>query len=593
MVMKTQFKVFTRLFKKHFSRFLTIIAIVIVSVGFMSGAGKVEDQFNSAINTVYVEKNVSDLIIKSKSNFGFKKNDISYFEDKFGKENISQLMCYDLEDEDTKDITRIFSYSFNDSNINKLELIEGNFPSNSNEIVAEEKTHYIEGYSIGEKVEIMGKEYTVSGVVRNPLLIYTEEEPSFLDQDKYITHAIYVDSKPIIATDIYVTLTDRTLFNSYSENYEEYIDNLKNEIKTELSEDKVEVLTLYENVGLYSLFKYGEKIGLIAAVVVLFFLLVTLLVVYSTMTRLLDEERGQIACLKTLGFSNFKITNKYVLFVFTATIIGGLLSFGVGVLLTQAIYFAMNANFKMPAFVLSNNHNYFLIVLAIIVLSTSILTLLTGLKNINKKPVELLAPKMARSGKKVLIERIPFIWNRLSFKYKSTCRNVFLFKSRLLMTVISIMGSYVLVIAGFAVLDNCIDLPDAKSIFAIAIAIVCFSAALSLLVIYNLTNINISERNREIATLMVLGYHDDEVSGYIFREIYIMSFIGVICGIPVGVAFVDFILKYIDFGTLDEVNWWSWIIAPLITMSFSFLSTLLLRSKITNTNMDESLKIRE
>lgn len=593
MVMKTQFKVFTRLFKKHFSRFLTIIAIVIVSVGFMSGAGKVEDQFNSAINTVYVEKNVSDLIIKSKSNFGFKKNDISYFEDKFGKENITKLMCYDLEDEDTKDITRIFSYSFNDSNINKLELIEGNFPSNSNEIVAEEKTHYIEGYSIGEKVEIMGKEYTVSGIVRNPLLIYTEEEPSFVDQDKYITHAIYVDSKPIIATDIYVTLTDRTLFNSYSENYEEYIDNLKNEIKTELGEDKVEVLTLYENVGLYSLFKYGEKIGLIAAVFVLFFLLVTLLVVYSTMTRLLDEERGQIACLKTLGFSNFKITNKYVLFVFTATIIGGLLASGVGLLLTQAIYFAMNANFKMPKFILSNNHTYFLIVLAIIVLSTSILTLLTGLKNINKKPVDLLAPKIARSGKKVLIERIPFIWNKLSFKYKSTCRNVFLFRSRLLMTVISIMGSYVLVIAGFAVLDNCIDLPDAKSIFAIAIAIVCFSAALSLLVIYNLTNINISERNREIATLMVLGYHDDEVSGYIFREIYIMSFIGVICGIPVGVAFVDFILKYIDFGTLDEVNWWSWIIAPLITMLFSFLSTLLLRSKITNTNMDESLKIRE
>ena len=66
MVMNTHFKVFRRLFKKHLSRFFTIIAIVIVSVGFMSGAGQVEYQFNSTLVTTYNENNISDLDVKSK-----------------------------------------------------------------------------------------------------------------------------------------------------------------------------------------------------------------------------------------------------------------------------------------------------------------------------------------------------------------------------------------------------------------------------------------------------------------------------------------------------------------------------------------------
>lgn len=589
--MNTNFKVFRRLFKKHLSRFFTIIAIVIVSVGFMSGAGQVEYQFNSTLVMAYNDNNISDLDVKSKSTFGFNNDQLTYFNDKFGEKNITKLMCYDMED--GEDITRIFSYSLKDSSINKLTLIEGNYPSSSDEILSEEKSHYVKGYEVGKIVTIRGKEYTVSGIVRNPLLLYSEEEPSYVDSDKHITQAIYLDSKPMIVTDLYITLENRDVFNAFSSEYEELVDSLKEEIKLELGEDNVEVLSLYENVGLYALFSYGKKVGLIALVFVVFFLLVTLLVVYSTMNRLLDEERGQIACLKTLGFSDLKITNKYTFFVSIATLLGGIPAFGVGLILTRVIYLAMNANFKMPEFVLTTNFNYYYIVLGIIVLCTTLLTFITGLKNVSKKPVELLAPKIAKSGKKVLLERIPLIWNKLSFKYKSTLRNVFLFKSRFLMTVVSIIGSYSLVIAGFAVFDNCLDMPGASSVVAIAVTIICFSAALSLLVIYNLTNINISERNREIATLMVLGYQKNEVSGYIFREIYVMTFIGIILGIPVGIIFVDFILKLVDLGTLIDVNWWSWILAPALTMLFSFLSTLLLKSKITNTNMDESLKIRE
>ena len=142
-------------------------------------------------------------------------------------------------------------------------------------------------------------------------------------------------------------------------------------------------------------------------------------------------------------------------------------------------------------------------------------------------------------------------------------------------------------------MDCALKTDNATSLLAIAMAVIVFSAALCALVIYNLTNINVSERNREIATLMVLGYHSGEVTGYIFREIYIMSAIGAVLGVPLGVGFVEFVFGLIDFGALADINWWTYLLTPLITMLFSWLSTKLLRRKITKTDMNASLKTLE
>ena len=158
------------------------------------------------------------------------------------------------------------------------------------------------------------------------------------------------------------------------------------------------------------------------------------------------------------------------------------------------------------------------------------------------------------------------------------------------MTVLSIMGSAVLVFAGLGLMDCSNSIPGGESLSTIALAIIAFSALLSALVIYNLTNINISERNREVATLMVLGYHNKEVCGYIFREIYIMSFVGALLGLPVGLGFVEFVFGLIDFGTVSQIKWTTYVFTPLIAMAFSFLSTLLLYKKITKIDMNASLK---
>ena len=284
----------------------------------------------------------------------------------------------------------------------------------------------------------------------------------------------------------------------------------------------------------------------------------------------------------------------YLWFVGLAVGIGGLIAFGVGIGFTSIIYHAFNIQYVMPPMPIHIRPFSYILLFLLVFISTFVLTWISSFKIANQKPATLLTPKAPKKGKKVILERIPFVWNRFSFKYKSTIRNVLLFKSRFFMTVLSIIGSTVLVLSGFGILDCSLAKDSgASSLEVIAVALILFSAVLCALVIYNLTNINVSERTREIATLMVLGYKDNEVTGYIFREIYIMSFIGAILGVPAGYGFLHFLFYLIEFGSIAEIKWYTWLIAPALTMLFSLLSTALLYKKIVTTDMNGSLKMLE
>ena len=155
---------------------------------------------------------------------------------------------------------------------------------------------------------------------------------------------------------------------------------------------------------------------------------------------------------------------------------------------------------------------------------------------------------------------------------------------RFFMMLVSVAVSAGLVFAGLALLDMCIfDDFGSSAIIGIAIVVVVFCGTSTAVVINTLTTINISERNREIATPMVLGYHDREICGYIYREIYISTFIGILFGYPVGIGLATLVFKTIGFGTVGGVNWFMWLLVPVIVFGFTLLVTLLLRPKIVKT----------
>ena len=112
-------------------------------------------------------------------------------------------------------------------------------------------------------------------------------------------------------------------------------------------------------------------------------------------------------------------------------------------------------------------------------------------------------------------------------------------------------------------------------------------------VIYNLTNMNIGERKREIATLAVLGYRGREILGYIYREIMMMAAAGAALEVGLGCALVQCVLVYLDFGSLADVQWYSYLASFFLVLLFAGVTDLLLSRKILRIDMAESLKANE
>ena len=135
------------------------------------------------------------------------------------------------------------------------------------------------------------------------------------------------------------------------------------------------------------------------------------------MTRMVDEERSQVACLETLGYSAFKIIFKYLLFAFIATSIGGFFAYFVGFGISWLVYVVFGYSFFMPAMTAFTAPIFYVISLAAIIIGTLVATGISGVHMTREAPANLLRPKAPKAGRKVFLEKIPFIWNRPSFKY--------------------------------------------------------------------------------------------------------------------------------------------------------------------------------
>lgn len=643
------------MFKKNISRFIAIIFIVLISVGLTSGVGSSTDDLKDSVSVFKTERNVGDITLKSSSESGFSTAEVAALKKKYGEENVSAYTSYDvyLQFKGQKLLTRLYFYDdiakrsvnkFSDEDTKRQEAAA---PKGMVGVYAEKADNVLKGFSLGDEVTLNFADMfaqlaaqdnktlpewqktwldklspvtlSVTKIVEDPRLFVKEGEPSYLNgydlalpDTSKVNDLITLDEAlflPMSALplasgygDVSISLASLDAPELLSSDYEKFIDDEKGSILSILSDasegkttkDSFHFITLYENYSFKSLFAYADKIRGLSFVLVVVFSFITVLVTLSNMTRLVDEERAQSACLITLGYSGASVVIKYILFALTATAIGGVIGYFVGTGLCSFVYLVFEYSFVMPPETGVFGVTFFAITFAVIVVCAVLATASAGMKTVKQTPAELLRPKSPKPGKKVIIERIPFIWNRLSFKYKSTVRNVLRYASRFIMTVIAVAGSMGLVAAGLALLDMCLfgNFGNA-SIAWLAVLIVVFAALLTFTAVYTITNISISERNREIATLMVLGYFDSEVAGYIYREIYIDAAVGIVFGYGAATLLISIIFNVMGFGSLASVSWYVWLISPVLVLLFTFVVTLCLRKKITSVDMNASLKALE
>lgn len=620
-MVKTYFKTVRRMFRHHLIRLFSLIGIILISVGFISGIGSPTDMIRDSMENYYRNQNVSDFIVKSKTG-SFSEEQIAAVRSRYGEKHVNTGMSLDIQTGEKRSL-RLYFLDFDAWSINVPELVDGEKVTGDgkNLVYAEAADNVIKGYSIGEEVEIdlgaalkLPMEYkitvTVQGIVRSPLTFGKDGEPSYNNPEgteipdnmgeisklDLLDNILYCPMSVLpvpVKGDLYITAQDRTLFDSFSDDYKAYVEEEKTALAGLLGDD-TEVITLYDNYSFKSILSSADKVRGIGDILMFIFIAVTLLVVLSSMMRLMEEERAQIACLKTLGYSSFSAVMRYVLFALVALVAGGGGGFFVGDGVSWLMCYVFGYSYHMPPISVVVNPGYYFLSIGAILAVTVTAVFALGMRMTGDTPANLLRPKPPKKGKRVLLENIPFIWNRLAFRYKSSLRNVLRYKMRFFMMLVSVAVSAGLVFAGLALLDMCIfDDFGSSAIIGIAIVVVVFAGLLTAVVINTLTTINISERNREIATLMVLGYHDREICGYIYREIYISTFIGILFGYPVGIGLATLVFKTIGFGTVGGVSWFMWLLVPVIVFGFTLLVTLLLRPKIVKTRMNESLKAVE
>lgn len=223
----------------------------------------------------------------------------------------------------------------------------------------------------------------------------------------------------------------------------------------DLKEPDTYVLTRDENIG-YACYESDSSIVKgIAGVFPVFFFLVAALVCMTTMARMVEEQRTQIGVLKALGYGKGRIMGKYLFYSGSAALIGCLIGFFVGSwLFPTVIWFAYGIMYQMGDFVILLDWRLAAVSLAVAILCSMGTTWATCRYELSDVAAQLMRPKAPKSGKRIFLEKIPFLWNHMSFLVKVSARNIFRYKQRFFMMVFGIGGCTALLLTGFGVKDS-------------------------------------------------------------------------------------------------------------------------------------------
>lgn len=233
-------------------------------------------------------------------------------------------------------------------------------------------------------------------------------------------------------------------------------------IRLKLAYPKYTVNGREDNVGYATYRTDSQKVEILASVFPIFLYAVAALVCLSTMMRFVEEERINIGTMKALGYSNLAVSLKFVLYSTSAAFLG--------VILGGALGYTFLPNMIIRAYLASSTlgRSYelnfiwwpVLVCLLVALISTTLVTILTLAQTLHERPAALLLPKPPKNGSRILLEHITPLWRHMSFSAKVTARNIFRYKSRMLMTIFGVAGCTGLLVMGFGIRDSLIGISN-------------------------------------------------------------------------------------------------------------------------------------
>ena len=498
------------------ARFISILIIILLGVAFYSGIKSSGPDMSKAINHLFNEYHLMDS--KVVSNFGLDDDDVDVLKNNDRILDFYATHSIDVNLTNASNVVRFMEYD-KESNINDFIIVEGRLPENSGEIAIDE-----EALKLNKDIQI-GQEYTIEtddetmksfkqttftvvGIVRSPMYIekgsrgITSVGKGSIDYFAVLNRS---DLSMDAYTELYVRFKNVQGLDGYSDEYQdvmdensEYLENLfaarkeerAEELKAALqkqwsqstanmnqlsqsSVDKraegmmdVDQLAYYvsdrtDNPGYLGYKDSIHSLDSIASVLPVFFFLLAVMICLTTMTRMVEENRTEIGTLKALGYGNFEIAKKYIIYASLASILGAVLGILIGAsILPGIISNAHESLYSLPKVSIVYYPSYIVQSLFISILCTVGASLFVLRVELRNKPANLMKVKAPKVGKKILLERVTPIWRRFNFNYKVTFRNIFRYKQRMLMTIFGISGCMALLVTGFGLKDSNVGMVD-------------------------------------------------------------------------------------------------------------------------------------
>ena len=477
--------------KDNYKRFLSLICMAFLGVGFYAGIQSSSPDMLKTLDNFYDENNVYDISVIS--NVGLTEDDLLKLSKIKNVElaiNIQEKDSY-LEIEENNYVVKLIEYN---SQMNNVHIKEGRLPKNNNEVSVDYALLENNNLKLGDNITIDGKKYSIVGNVISPLYFSAERPNSNLGSGK-VDYYIYVYNGSLdleAYSNIYITVkgAKKYLTNSYS--YKKLINNVKKDIDLikdkqqdirydELYSDIIETSEMYgisideskfikpkwyiydrlDNTSYKELINASDNLKKIGNIFPIIFFAISVLVSLISMMRMIEEDRVENGTLKSLGYNSFHITLKYVIYSLLATTIGSSVGaiFG-SYMIPNVIWNIYKKIFFIPKFIYLLKSDYNALGLWICILCICGTSIIVCIKALREVPANLMRPKAPKSGKKILLERINFIWKKLKFSDKITIRNIFRYKSRVITTILGIAGCTALILAGFGLKDSIKDVID-------------------------------------------------------------------------------------------------------------------------------------
>ena len=477
--------------KDNYKRFLSLICMAFLGVGFYAGIQSSSPDMLKTLDNFYDENNVYDISVIS--NVGLTEDDLLKLSKIKNVElaiNIQEKDTY-LEIEENNYVVKLIEYN---SQMNNVYIKEGRLPKNNNEVSVDNALLENNNLKLGDNITIDGKKYSIVGNVISPLYFSAERPNSNLGSGK-VDYYIYVYNGFLdleAYSNIYITVKGAKKYLTNSDSYKKLINNVKKDIDLikdkqqdirydELYSDIIETSEMYgisidesnfikpkwyiydrlDNTSYKELINASDNLKKIGNIFPIIFFAISVLVSLISMMRMIEEDRVENGTLKSLGYNSFHITLKYVIYSLLATTIGS--SVGAifdSYMIPSVIWNIYKKIFFIPKFIYLLKSDYNALGLWICILCICGTSVIVCIKNLREVPANLMRPKPPKSGKKILLERINFIWKKLKFSDKITIRNIFRYKSRVITTILGIAGCTALILAGFGLKDSIKDVTD-------------------------------------------------------------------------------------------------------------------------------------